>query len=484
VRNAAGWTQQAKLVASDGAAGDRFGNSVCHRRRPHRGRRVPLRRDRARQRRGVYVFERSGSAWSRGRQARTGIGADIGEGLGWSLALEGDTLVAGAADDHHSGGQFDGGAAYVFVDAGGTWSQEQRVIAGDGEAFDYFGHAVALAGDTLVVGAYSDNHASAANGGSAYVFQRSAAVWTLAQKIVPADNHSNDLFGFALALEGDVLVATAAGDSQAGLIAAGSALRVPARAGRVRRDSGALLARAAGRRRVRSVDGALRRRADRRRVLGEQQRGALHRRRLRLPADELGVRARARSARDAVADRRRVRLRRGHRRRARAGRRAVRRRVRRRCRTPAPSTPTSWSPRCRPTAPPKVNGLGCTPSIDWSGTPSLSNPAPFVIGASDVAQPQARPADVRLGRRRRAVRRRHAVHRRRDPAHAAQDSGGSASGDDCSGAYAFDFNAWMQSGSAPELQAGSQAFAQYWSRDPLSAPAVGLTNALHFHVQP
>jgi hypothetical protein len=169
----------------------------------------------------VYVYERSGSTWTETAKL-VGIGADIGEGMGWSLALQGDTLVAGAADDHHLSGQITGGAAYVFVHGANGWTQQQRVAPNDGQAFDYFGHAVALDGDRLVCGSYSDNQPWGANAGSVYVFARSGTTWTQVQKLYPANNADNDGFGFALDLEGDDLAVGAVGVTVNGGYGAGA----------------------------------------------------------------------------------------------------------------------------------------------------------------------------------------------------------------------------------------------------------------------
>jgi hypothetical protein len=65
-----------------------------------------------------------------------------------------------------------------------------------------------------------------------------------------------------------------------------------------------------------------------------------------------------------------------------------------------------------------------------------------------------------------------------------QSSGGSTSGNDCSGAFAFDFNARIQSGTDPALVAGAEVFAQYWSRDPASPSTTSLSNALRFVINP
>src|SRR5688572_12332469 len=124
VRAPFGWIEQAKLVASDGAPLDIFGVSVAI-----DGDRIAVGALRANVGGvpavgAVYVFERAGSTWLE-TDKLVGAGADVGEGVGWSLALQGDLLVAGAVDDHHSGGQFNGGAAYVFVRGASGWSQEQ-----------------------------------------------------------------------------------------------------------------------------------------------------------------------------------------------------------------------------------------------------------------------------------------------------------------------------------------------------------------------
>ena len=68
----------------------------------------------------------------------------------------------------------------------------------------------------------------------------------------------------------------------------------------------------------------------------------------------------------------------------------------------------------------------------------------------------------------------------------AQNSGGSASGADCTGQYAFDFNAWIAIGFDPALVPGAVVDAQYWSRDPGFAPPdnIGLTDALEFAIAP
>jgi hypothetical protein len=131
-----------------------------------------------------------------------------------------------------------------------------------------------------------------------------------------------------------------------------------------------------------------------------------------------------------------------------------------------------------------VNSLGCTPRIGWSGLPSLSSSSLFDVTAQDVINHKngllfygygANAAPFQGG----TLCVASPIRRT-----ALQNSNGNAGTNDCSGSYAFDFNAWMQGGADPELFLGSEVFAQYWMRDPQSAFATGLTDALHFHVLP
>jgi hypothetical protein len=83
------------------------------------------------------------------------------------VAISGDTVVVGAPTDDDSGSG--SGSAYVFAKPGGGWvdgTQTAKLTASDGAAEDYFGESVAISGATAVVGADGD----ASNQGAAYVF--------------------------------------------------------------------------------------------------------------------------------------------------------------------------------------------------------------------------------------------------------------------------------------------------------------------------
>lgn len=125
-----------------------------------------------------------------------------GDNFGNALAIEGTTAIIGAPNE---GLPSSSGAAYIFVDAGFGWEEQQKLTASDRAAFDQFGFAVAVSGDFAVVGAWNDVHLSISSG-SAYVFKRTAGVWSQVQKILASDRATGDGFGIAVAMDGDTMV--------------------------------------------------------------------------------------------------------------------------------------------------------------------------------------------------------------------------------------------------------------------------------------
>jgi hypothetical protein len=166
----------------------------------------------------VYVFQHSDQGW--GEKAKL-VPEDLGAGdhLGTAVALDGETLAAGAAYATSGEAGYAAGAVYVFVRQGDGWHQQARLTARDGAAFDLFGGALALDGDTLVVGARAaDGPSGARNSGAAYVYQRQGENWVEAARLSAADGGENDFFGHAVALQGDQIAVGAFGhdDPQAG----------------------------------------------------------------------------------------------------------------------------------------------------------------------------------------------------------------------------------------------------------------------------
>ena len=222
VRSGSTWRQQAKLSAADGDPGDEFGHDVALDGATAligaAGDDVGGNRDQG----SAYVFVRSGSTWSEQQKLTAADGA-VDDWFAQAVALDGDSAVLGAYSDD-VGGNLDQGSAYVFVRSGVTWSEQQKLTAADGAANDAFGHDVALDGDIALVSASADDVGSNLEQGSAYVFVRSGSTWSEQQKLVAADGAANDYFGWAaVALAGDFAVVGACSDDIGGNRDQGSA---------------------------------------------------------------------------------------------------------------------------------------------------------------------------------------------------------------------------------------------------------------------
>jgi hypothetical protein len=126
--------------------------------------------------------------------------------FGVTTALEGDTLVVGAAAGAAGLPQKSVGAYVYTRTSGGPWTQSVKLVGSDVVATDIFGFSVALDQDTLVVGSIGDDAPGLSNSGSAYVFVRTGTTWSEQAKLVPSDPISNLLFGADLAVQGDTLV--------------------------------------------------------------------------------------------------------------------------------------------------------------------------------------------------------------------------------------------------------------------------------------
>jgi hypothetical protein len=138
------WSQQAELTPSDSSYGDEFGCSVAI---DGSIAVVGTGCDVAGAVGAAYVFVRPGSTWSQQAKLTAPDGA-AGDSFGYSVAIYGSTAVIGAP-----GKNSNTGAAYVFVRSGSTWSQQAELTASDAAVNDEFGYSVALYGSTAVVGA-------------------------------------------------------------------------------------------------------------------------------------------------------------------------------------------------------------------------------------------------------------------------------------------------------------------------------------------
>ena len=196
------WTQQTKLVASDGAGSDRFGWSVAI-----DGEYAiigSVRDDDPTDSGSAYIFERSGTSWTQ-QSKLTASDAQADDQFGGSVSLSGDYAIVGARFEDTGGSN--AGAAYIYKrDAStGVWGSEQKIQASDKQAVDFFGESVSLSGDYAIVGAVNDDVGSSdTNHGAAYIYTRNAStgVWGSEQKIQASDIQAADYYGRSVSISG------------------------------------------------------------------------------------------------------------------------------------------------------------------------------------------------------------------------------------------------------------------------------------------
>lgn len=130
------------------------------------------------------------------------LAMDSGDAAGQAVGVSGDVAVVGAPDADAARG-----AAHVFVRDGGTWSAAGTLTAPDGTDGDRFGASVAVGEDVAAVGAPSP-----ADTGEVHLFEQGES-WNHARRLVPPDEDSKR-FGAAVSLDGDVLFVGAPSDGR------------------------------------------------------------------------------------------------------------------------------------------------------------------------------------------------------------------------------------------------------------------------------
>jgi hypothetical protein len=159
----------------------------------------------------VYVFERNlGGPDNWGEAALlTASDAATGDYFGTAIAIDGDTILVGAHENDDTG--FASGAAYILQRDGQNpqaWNEVVKLLAPDAAAYDYFGNAVALHGDVAVVCAWQDDDLGS-NSGAAYVFGRNQGgpeAWGFVTKLTAADGVEGDMFGSSAAATANAIV--------------------------------------------------------------------------------------------------------------------------------------------------------------------------------------------------------------------------------------------------------------------------------------
>ncbi len=224
---ASGWVEEQELVPHDPAMADRFANSLAI-----QGQRVVVGAPRNDNQRGmnagaVYIFKRADCptsepcAWVLEQKVMAGDGA-ANDFFGASVAIDGDRIVAGAWKGDVAAG-VESGSAYTFRHDGSRWNEEQKLVADDAESGDQFGASVTISGARLIVAANADNNDNGERSGSAYAFRFNGDSWVQEGKLMAGDGKPYDRFPLSVSLDGDRAIMGMPFDENDNGVLAGSA---------------------------------------------------------------------------------------------------------------------------------------------------------------------------------------------------------------------------------------------------------------------
>ena len=472
-----GWALEQRLAAASPTLRDEFGDSVAiegslavvgapGRDDPTRGPSTGA----------VYVFERSGSTWS---EVAFLLPATVTGGgrFGGSVSLEGGRVFASARESSPE-------AAYVFERQAGVWVETQ-MLTGNTALHEDFGVDVDASGDRVVVGANSARGTiPSERPGAAYVFALQGSQWARTHKLIAAEARNGDGVGWAVAIDGDSVIVGAPWFSSCAPceLASGRAIAFLLQPGNAYVQEATwqptdpeVLDMFGW-----SIDVAGRRAHVYQRVYGNGYR-TVHT--FERSASGVWTQIAERRRHDFVfptpvgffAD---VLCAHGDRlvfgdptSGAADGRAYV------------VELPVEQRLYCSG----KTNSLGCVPFLDTCGNPRSTGVRSFHVGAEDLIPGQPGVLIYGFGRRRTAFHGgTHCVKlpfARWLPAALASSEGANPS---CPGRFEVDFSERIRSGVDPRLSVGQRVFTQVWQRDPLNPAGFGdsLTNALSFVIQP
>jgi hypothetical protein len=170
----------------------------------------------------AFVFERRDAGWDE-TQRLLPDPPQSDSGFGSSVAIDRETLAVGAIYEYNPPSGNGSGAVYVFTQDSGSWQLQARLAAADGAPFDLFGWDLALQGDLLAVSARAaESPGGAHNAGALYLFQRTGNTWNPLARLSPQNLSSRDYFGDSIALAGEYLFAGAPGHDETQVSGAGA----------------------------------------------------------------------------------------------------------------------------------------------------------------------------------------------------------------------------------------------------------------------
>jgi len=166
----------------------------------------------------AYVFVEPAGGWVNMTQTAELTSSDgkTGDTFGYSVAISGGTIVAGARNANVGSGTAQG-AAYVFVEPADGWvtaTETGKLTASDGSDDASLGWSAAVNGNTIVVGAPYQDEANGSFGGAAYVFVEPQAGWesmTETARLSPANGIDYDVMGWSVSVSGSLITAGSPG---------------------------------------------------------------------------------------------------------------------------------------------------------------------------------------------------------------------------------------------------------------------------------
>ncbi|MCW1914022.1 hypothetical protein OJ996_10580 [Luteolibacter sp. GHJ8] len=162
----------------------------------------------------VYIFTGSLSTWFLQQKLSSTHPADAR--LGFSVAIDGDTVIAGATARHPQEAH-PAGSALVYTRSGVTWTQGMRFDSQSGQGGGKFGAAVAISGNNLLIGAPQESSTAQNHAGRVHTYRSSGSDWNSFGTLVAEEGGDDFQFGSSVAISGNrAVIGTPQEDSLSG----------------------------------------------------------------------------------------------------------------------------------------------------------------------------------------------------------------------------------------------------------------------------
>ena len=200
-REEVGWVEKAKIIPEDLNPDDEFGKAIAL-----SGDTLVVGMPRyskiSNDHGTVFVYTRSGDKWIRQPNVNA-YDTEENDRFGNAVDFDGKSLIVGAYSANAPKG--DSGAAYVFARQRNGWTQQAKLVADDGDSFDWFGSSVAISGNLAVVGAIrEDGKGVNSDSGAVYVFRRSGGSWKQEAKVIGLSTREKHNFGHTVKTNGEI----------------------------------------------------------------------------------------------------------------------------------------------------------------------------------------------------------------------------------------------------------------------------------------